>query len=58
MNSSQPSETMAAQRPSGLSPAVIARAEDLPLGDDSADAAMAVLTIHHWTDWPAGIATG
>src|SRR5690349_25171955 len=41
----EPSETMAAQRPSALSPALIARAEELPLGDDSADAAMAVLKI-------------
>ena len=52
----EPSETMAAQRPPGLSPALIARAEALPLDDDSADAAMAILTIHHWSDWRAGIA--
>ena len=30
-------------------------AEELPFEDDSFDAAMAVLTIHHWSDWRAGI---
>ncbi len=31
-------------------------AESLPFADDSFDAAMAVLTIHHWTDWRQGVA--
>lgn len=31
-------------------------AEHLPLKDNSADAALAVLTIHHWSDLRAGIA--
>ena len=31
-------------------------AEALPFADDSFDAAMAVLTIHHWTDWRRGVA--
>jgi SAM-dependent methyltransferase len=35
---------------------VQATAEDLPFADDSFDAAMAVLTLHHWTDWRAGCA--
>ncbi len=52
----EPSETMAAQRPPHLPRAVIAGAESLPLADDSADAAMAIITIHHWSDLPAGIA--
>jgi SAM-dependent methyltransferase len=51
----EPSETMAAQRPLE-SPAIIASAEELPLADDSADAAMAVLTIHHWSDIALGLA--
>jgi SAM-dependent methyltransferase len=52
----EPSETMAAQRPPHLPRALIANAERLPLGDDAADAAMAIITIHHWSDIPAGIA--
>jgi SAM-dependent methyltransferase len=31
-------------------------AEALPVRDRSVDAALAVLTVHHWTDWQAGIA--
>jgi SAM-dependent methyltransferase len=41
---------MAAQRPPTIPPAVRASAGDLPFRDDSFDAAMAVLTIHHWDD--------
>jgi SAM-dependent methyltransferase len=41
---------MVAQRPPGIPPAVRASAGDLPFRDDSFDAAMAVLTIHHWDD--------
>lgn len=52
----EPSTTMAAQRPGTLPPAVLASAESLPLTDGSADAAMAVLTVHHWSDWRRGIA--
>ena len=33
-----------------------AAAEHLPLRDDCADAALAVLTIHHWSDLEAGLA--
>jgi SAM-dependent methyltransferase len=36
--------------------AVIGVAEALPFADDSFDAAMAVLTVHHWTDWRRGVA--
>lgn len=52
----EPSATMLAQRPPGSAPAVRAVAEALPLADDSVDAALAVLTIHHWTDLDAGLA--
>jgi SAM-dependent methyltransferase len=46
----EPSETMVRQRPSGAAPAVIAFAESLPLCNDSVDAALAILTVHHWDD--------
>jgi SAM-dependent methyltransferase len=44
----EPSDVMAAQRPPELAPAIRARAAELPLRDDSVDAALAVLTLHHW----------
>lgn len=44
----EPSDVMAAQRPAGLPPAIAATAGALPLRDRSVDAAMAILTIHHW----------
>jgi SAM-dependent methyltransferase len=44
----EPSDVMAAQRPRTLAPALRASAGDLPLRDDSVDAAMALVTIHHW----------
>jgi SAM-dependent methyltransferase len=50
----EPSEVMLAQRPPEAAPAVRASAEDLPFNDDAFDAAMAVLTLHHWSDWRAG----
>jgi SAM-dependent methyltransferase len=46
----EPSDVMAAQRPPTIPPALRASAADLPLRDNSTDAAMAVLTIHHWDD--------
>jgi SAM-dependent methyltransferase len=52
----EPSAVMIAQRPPGAAPAVQASAEALPFADASFDAAMAVLTIHHWSDFPAGAA--
>jgi SAM-dependent methyltransferase len=52
----EPSAVMIAQRPPGAAPAVQARAEALPFADASFDAAMAVLTLHHWDDWRAGCA--
>ncbi|MBO4274693.1 class I SAM-dependent methyltransferase [Microbispora triticiradicis] len=52
----EPSAVMIAQRPPGAAPAVRARAEALPLADDVADAVMAILTVHHWSDLAAGIA--
>lgn len=52
----EPSETMRAQRPPHAPPAIDGRAEALPLADGAADAALAVLTVHHWTDRAAGLA--
>jgi SAM-dependent methyltransferase len=52
----EPSLVMIGQRPPDAAPAIRAVAEHIPLRDSSADAALAVLTIHHWTDLAAGIA--
>jgi SAM-dependent methyltransferase len=46
----EPSEVMIAQRDPSLPPAIRSGAYPLPLEDRSVDAAMAVLTIHHWDD--------
>src|SRR5215210_2915662 len=46
----EPSDVMAAQRPRELAPALRASAAELPLRDGAVDAAMAVLTVHHWDD--------
>ncbi|GGZ20922.1 methyltransferase type 11 [Streptomyces inusitatus] len=51
----EPSAVMIAQRPAGAARALRASAESIPVADDSADAAMAVLTVHHWTDLEAGV---
>jgi len=52
----EPSEVMIGQRGPGAAPAVIATAEALPLADASVDAAMATLSLHHWSDWRGGLA--
>jgi SAM-dependent methyltransferase len=52
----EPSELMIAQRPAGAAPAVQGTAEDIPLADASVDAAMAVITDHHWADRALGLA--
>jgi SAM-dependent methyltransferase len=51
----EPSVAMIAQRPATAAPAIRASAEQLPLADDSYDAALAVNTIHHWSDLRAGL---
>jgi SAM-dependent methyltransferase len=52
----EPSDVMAAQRPRHLAPALRADAAHLPLRDCSVDAALAVLTVHHWgPDAEAGV---
>jgi SAM-dependent methyltransferase len=51
----EPSTVMIEQRPPGAAPVVQATAEALPFEDDSFDAAMAVLSDHHWSDRAAGL---
>jgi SAM-dependent methyltransferase len=51
----EPSSVQLAQRPSSAAPAVRGVAEALPFPDAGFEAVMAVLTIHHWTDWRRGI---
>lgn len=52
----EPSLEMIRQRAPDAAPIVRAVAEHLPFPDDAFDAAMAVLTVHHWTDRAAGLA--
>jgi len=52
----EPSATMRAQRPADAAPALAWAAEALPFDDDSVDAAMACVTIHHWPDRAGGLA--
>ena len=52
----EPSGEMVRQRAETAAPAVRGAAERLPLRGRSVDAALAVLTIHHWTDWRRGLA--
>lgn len=52
----EPSATMIAQRPPEAAPVIQASAEALPFADKEFDAAMAVLTVHHWHDWRRGMA--
>ena len=51
----EPSAEMIGQRGSAAAPVVRGVAEALPFGDKSFDAAMAILTIHHWSDKAKGL---
>jgi len=51
----EPSETMIAQRARDAAPVVRASAMSLPFRDGAFDAAIALLTIHHWPDQRAGL---
>src|ERR1041384_2353633 len=51
----EPSETMRAQRPRNLAPAIRGVAEQLPLDDQSVDASMAMVTVHQWRDLDRGL---
>ena len=52
----EPSPAMLLRRPPDGAPAVRGRAEELPFADGSFDAALAVLTTHHWSDLRRGLA--
>ena len=51
----EPSQVMIAQRPACAAPVIRASVESLPLAERSVDAAMAILTVHHWSDLEAGV---
>jgi SAM-dependent methyltransferase len=52
----EPSAAMRTQRLAlGRKPAIMGRAEAIPFDDNSFDAAMAIVTIHHWPDIAAGL---
>ena len=51
----EPSLEMIRQRPPTAAKAIQGHAEDLPFDDDSFDASMAILTVHHWTDKARGL---
>ncbi|MDN5900738.1 MAG: class I SAM-dependent methyltransferase [Brachybacterium sp.] len=51
----EPSESMRAQRPAHLSPALDGTAESLPFEDNSFDAAMTTFSVHQWQDTAAGL---
>ena len=52
----EPSSTMIAQRAPGAAPALRAWVESLPFRDDTFDAALAIFTVHHWSDTRGGLA--
>ncbi len=52
----EPSRVMISQRPHAHGPCVQARAEALPFRSDTFDCALAVLTLHHWSDAQRGLA--
>ena len=51
----EPSAEMIRQRAETAAPVIQGSAEDLPFDDDSFDASMAILTVHHWTDKQQGL---
>ncbi len=51
----EPSPVMRAQRPPGSAPVIDAVAGALPFADGAFDAAMAILSDHHWPDHDAGL---
>jgi len=51
----EPSMVMISQRPQGAAPVVRAVAESLPFRDQCFEVALALWTIHHWTDLRRGL---
>ncbi len=56
VTAAEPSADMIRQRAPGAAPVVQASAEALPFADGAFDAAMAILTVHHWGDKARGMA--
>jgi SAM-dependent methyltransferase len=52
----EPSAVMISQRPATAAPVVRGAAENLPFADQTFDAALAILTVHHWASASAGLA--
>ncbi|GAB4392842.1 MAG: class I SAM-dependent methyltransferase [Kiloniellaceae bacterium] len=52
----EPSAEMIRQRRRAVARVLQGQAEDLPFGDQTFDAAMAILTVHHWSDKAKGLA--
>jgi SAM-dependent methyltransferase len=51
----EPSSVMIGQRPPDAAPVIQASVEQLPLADRTVDAAMAILTVHHWESVRTGL---
>ncbi len=51
----EPSMEMIQQRPASAASVIQGQAEDLPFDDNSFDASMAILTVHHWADKEKGL---
>ncbi len=51
----EPSVEMIRQRGASAAPVIQGYAEDLPFDDNSFDASMAILTVHHWADKEKGL---
>lgn len=51
----EPSAEMIRKRSASAAKAIQASADDIPFDDGAFDAAMAILTIHHWPDKEAGL---
>lgn len=51
----EPSASMRSKRPPQAAPVVNARAERLPFDDDCFDAAMAMITVHQWSEPEVGL---
>jgi SAM-dependent methyltransferase len=52
----EPSSVMVEQRPADAAPVVRGSGSAIPVRSGCADVALAILTMHHWDDWAAGLA--
>lgn len=51
----EPSSEMIKQRKINSAEVICAKAENLPFADNTFDAALAILAVHHWFDWEVGL---